>query len=70
MRVILVALMMALMAIPAHAQRGRGPQGSGAANSQSPDAKKKKATEEEKAAKTALDRLPDKPYDPWRTMRK
>jgi hypothetical protein len=70
MRIILVALMVALMAVPAHAQRGRGKQGSGAANSQSPDTKKKKATEEEKAAKSALDRLPDKPYDPWHSIKK
>jgi hypothetical protein len=28
-----------------------------------------KASLEEKVAKPALNRLPDKPYDPWKTMR-
>ena len=68
MRVILVALMVALLAIPAQARGGK--KGGGDQNQpQSVDAKKKKANAEEKAAKSALDRLPDKPFDPWHTMR-
>ena len=31
--------------------------------------KKKKDAAAEKAYKATIDRLPDKPYDPWRNMR-
>jgi len=70
MRIILVALMIALLAIPAHAQRARGagnPQS--AAQQQQSAEKKRKAAEDDRAAKAAIERLPDKKFDPWRTMR-
>jgi hypothetical protein len=74
MRIILVALTMALavalLAIPAHAQRTRGggkPQS--AAGQQQSAEQKRKAAEDDKAAKAAIERLPDKKFDPWRTMR-
>jgi hypothetical protein len=67
MRIVLIALMVALLAIPAQARGGK--KGGAQNHPQSADAKKKKASAEEKAAKSALDRLPDKPFDPWHTMR-
>ena len=69
MRIILVLLWIALLAIPAQAQRGHGKRNAAAGQAQSADAKKKKASEEERAAKAALSKLPDKPYDPWGRMR-
>jgi hypothetical protein len=68
MRVILIALVIVLLAIPAHAQRARGKPQSAAGQQQSAE-KKRKAAEEDKAAKAAIERLPDKKFDPWRTMR-
>jgi hypothetical protein len=66
MRVVLVALMMALLAIPAHA---RGKQRSGAQPEQAAD-QQKKSRAEEKAYKDALGRIPNqKPADPWGKMR-
>ena len=68
MRIILVALMVALLAVPAQARGGR--KGGGDQNQpQSADAKSKKARAEEKAANAAMKSLPDKPFDPWKTMR-
>jgi hypothetical protein len=54
---------------PAQHMRG-SKRGGGQAKTLSPDAKAKKASAEEKAAKAAIELLPDKPYDPWHTMRK
>jgi hypothetical protein len=69
-RIILVASIIALLAIPAHAQRGHGGgKAQSAAGQQQSAETKRKAAEEDKAAKTAIERLPDKKYDPWRTMR-
>jgi hypothetical protein len=69
MRIILVALITAVFVLPAQAQRMKGKRGGDPNQAQSVDAKKKKASQEERAAKSALDKLPDKPFDPWRTMR-
>jgi hypothetical protein len=66
MRVVLAALMVALLAIPAHA---RGKQRAGAEPQQAAD-RQKKSREEEKAYKDALGRIPNqKPVDPWSKMR-
>jgi hypothetical protein len=70
MRIVWIALLTAAFVLPAQAQRMKGKRGGDANQAQSADAKKKKASQEEKAAKSALDRLPDKPYDPWNKMRK
>jgi hypothetical protein len=69
MRTILVLLWIVLLAVPAQAQRSHGKRNADSGQAQSADAKKKKASEEEKAAKAALSKLPDKPYDPWGKMR-
>ena len=66
MRIVLAALMMALLAIPAHA---RGKQRSGAQPEHAAD-QQKKSRAEEKAYKDAFGRIPNqKPADPWGTMR-
>jgi hypothetical protein len=65
MRVVLAALMIVLLAIPADA-RGKQP---GAEPPQAAD-RQKKSREEEKAYKDALGRIPNqKPVDPWSKMR-
>ena len=69
MRIVLILLITAAFVLPAQAQRMKGKRGGDPNQAQSADAKKKKAGQEEKAAKSALERLPDKPYDPWKTMR-
>jgi hypothetical protein len=69
MRLLLVAVLVALLAIPANAQRMRGKQQSGAAQQQTAE-QKKKAEEAEKAYKSALDNIPvKKPADPWAKVR-
>ena len=66
MRIILVALMTALLVIPANA---RGKRNSGAEPQQTAD-QQKKSREEEKAYKDALSRIPvQKPADPWAKVR-
>ena len=66
MKVVLVALMLALLAIPAHA---RGKQRSGAQPEHTAD-QQQKSRAEEKAYKDALGRIPNqKPADPWGKMR-
>jgi hypothetical protein len=66
MRIILVALMIALLAIPANA---RGKKPSGEQPQQAAD-QQKKSRDEEKAYKDALGRIPNqKPVDPWSKVR-
>jgi hypothetical protein len=69
-RRLLVALAaLALLAAPAYSQmKGKGGKRS-AADPQAALEKKKKDAAAEKAYKAAIDRMPDKPYDPWRSMR-
>jgi hypothetical protein len=70
MRIVLMALWIALLAMPAQAQRAHGGRHkSDAAAAPSADTKKKKANAEERAAKAAIEKLPDRPYDPWGKMR-
>ena len=67
MRVVLMALLLVSLAVPAYA---RGKQGAGAAPSQNAGEQQKKSREEEKAYKEALKRIPvQKPADPWAKMR-
>ena len=77
MRIVLVALMAALMAalptVPATAQQSveglRAKNKPREARQLPPELQRKKTRDEERAAKSALERLPDKPYDPWRNTR-
>jgi hypothetical protein len=83
MRVILVALLAAASQVlapllPAQAQPRRQTEVPGhqkgwddrdTGRSLSPEARAKKARDEERAAKSAIERLPDKPFDPWRKVR-
>jgi hypothetical protein len=69
MRMIAVAIIVALIALPAQAQHMRGKKPDEAQKQQSAE-QKKKALEAEKAYKAALDNVPDqKPLDPWSSMR-
>jgi len=67
MRIVLMALLLVLLAVPAHA---RGKREAGAAQSQNTVEQQKKSREEEKAYKEALKRIPvQQPADPWAKMR-
>ena len=71
MRIILTALLLALIAWPAQAQHMRGNKKPSEAQQQQLAEKKKKNQEAEKAYKDALDKIPEskeKP-DPWKSMR-
>jgi len=67
MRVMLMALLLVSLAVPAYA---RGKQAAGATPSQNTAEQQKKSREEEKAYKDALSRIPvQKPADPWAKVR-
>jgi hypothetical protein len=67
MRVVIAAIAIALLILPAQAQMGGGMGGKGGrghhSQAQKTEAPKKKV--DDKAYKAALDRLPDKKVDPW-----
>jgi hypothetical protein len=66
MRTVVVALAtIAILTAPAYA-KGRGKP---SASPQQSAEQKQKAAEAERAYKAALDKIPDKKYDPWGTMR-
>ena len=66
MRIVLVAMIIALLAVPAHA---RGKKDSGA-QQQNSEQKTKARAQEEKDYKSALSRIPNqKPADPWAKVR-
>lgn len=71
MRVVLVALMMAALTMPAFAQRmGLGQHKQPMVPKEIAEEQKKKKEAQEKAYKGALDQIPDqKPADPWGKMR-
>ena len=73
MRAFLVALIITLLVLPAYAQRMGGGGGKGKRNAGSEatsNEQKKKAVQQEKDYKAALDRIPNKkPVDPWANMR-
>ena len=67
MRVLLIAVLLVSLAVPAHA---RGKRDAGATQPQNTGAQQKKSREEEKAYKDALSRIPvQKPVDPWAKVR-
>lgn len=70
MRAFLVALIMTLLTLPAHAQHMGGGHGKRNAGAPASDEQKKKNAKQEKDYKAALDRIPDKkPVDPWASVR-
>jgi hypothetical protein len=70
MRAVVIALAtIVVLTAPAYSQgRGKG-GGRHAASEQQIEEQKKKAAEAEKAYRSALDKIPDKKYDPWGNMR-
>ncbi len=70
MRTVVIALAtFAVLAAPAYgAGRGKGGRNAGTQPQQTEE-QKKKAAEAEKAYHSALDKIPDKKYDPWGGMR-
>ena len=70
MRTFLAAAMIAVMPLAVYAQGMGGGMGGGKGrhrHAQSDDSQKKKGKDID--TKAILDKLPDLPYDPWRTMR-
>jgi hypothetical protein len=70
MRTVLVALAIVLLTVPAYAQgKGGGKRRNATADPQS-EVRKKRSGESEKAYKSALEKIPNKPpADPWGNMR-
>ena len=70
MRAVVIALAtIVVLTAPAYSPgRGKG-GGRHAASEQQTEEQKKKAAEAEKAYRSALDKIPDKKYDPWGNMR-
>ena len=67
MRVVLMAMLVVSLAVPAQA---RGKRDAGGAQPQNTGEQQKKSREEEKAYKDALSRIPvQKPADPWAKVR-
>jgi|RhiMetdeSRZDD1v2_1073273.scaffolds.fasta_scaffold863437_1 hypothetical protein len=71
MRTFLVALAVLLMVVPAYAQGGKsgGKRRNATSDPQAEGLKKKRTDASEKAYKSALDKIPNKPFDPWGNMR-
>ncbi len=70
MRIVLIFLVSVALAVPAAAQGmgGRGGRGKPPRTEQGVE-KKKKSAAEEKAYRSAIEKLPEKKFDPWRTAR-
>lgn len=74
MRVFLIAAVIGLLSVQAHAQMGGGGMGGGgkhrggATAPANPDEKQKRMAKEEAAAKAAMQKIPDskEKYDPWK----
>jgi hypothetical protein len=66
MRTFIAAVIIALLTVPSFAQGMPGSKGHHG-RAQSTEQPKKKA--DDKAYKSALDRLPDKKFDPWQNVR-
>lgn len=71
MRTFLVALAIALLVVPAYAQGGKfgGKRRNAASDPQAEALRKKRGDASDKAYKSALDKIPNKPFDPWGNMR-
>ena len=76
MRAFTIAVIIAVLTVPAHAQMGRGKGGGGGKLGQKSDeqiaAEQQKKKNEENAYKDALKKIPDAPAkqkDPWSNMR-
>ena len=68
MRTLVIAALIASLASPALAQMGGG----GGKKGPPPQSKKEEPAKkpvDEKAYKSAIQRLPDKPYDAWKNVR-
>jgi len=69
MRVFVLAIAtIAILTTAAHSQ-GRGKGSRNAQPAQQTEEQKKKAAADEKAYRDALDKIPDKKFDPWATVR-
>jgi hypothetical protein len=64
MRLILAAIMIALLATPSAAQKFKSVGEEGKQKDNGPPKKK-----EDEGYKAAIERLPDQKFDPWRNMR-
>ena|SRR5438552_1185758 len=71
MRIALIAIMVALLADPAYAQRGAGKGRQPESKQQQSAEQKKKARQVEEAYEAALKTIPDKKpsADPWKNVR-
>jgi hypothetical protein len=70
MRVLIGAIItLAFLAMPSVAQKGTGGGKRHATPEQKTDEQKKAGEKLEKDYKAALDRIPNKAYDPWATVR-
>jgi len=65
--VVIVLTTIAVLTAPAYSQ-GRGKGGKRASSGQQTE-EQKKASQSEKDYKAALDRIPDKKFDPWGNVR-
>jgi hypothetical protein len=76
MRTFIAAVIIALLTVPSYAQ-GMGGQGMGSQgmsggkgrHGHTPDGEQPKKKSDDRAYKSALDRLPDKKFDPWGSVR-
>ena len=66
--VVIVLTTIAVLTAPAYSQ-GRGKGGKRASSGQQTEEQKKKASQAEQDYKAALDKIPDKKYDPWGNVR-
>jgi hypothetical protein len=66
MRIVILALAITLLSLPAHAQGMRGGKKHQATEQKTDPAKKKT---DDKDYRSAISNIPDKPYDPWKGVR-
>ena len=66
MRTFIAAVIIASLTVPSFAQ---GMSGSKSRNGRAQNAEQPKKKSDDKAYKSALDRLPDKKFDPWQNVR-
>ena len=71
MKAVVIALAtIVALTVPAYSQgRGKGGGRHAPSSPQQTEEQKKKAAEAEKAYQSAIDRIPDKKFDPWGNMR-